>query len=240
MLEEMIAATPADTNLLMLQANAFLADGQPMSAAGNLQTVHALGKGTANSLVLLGDILVNAGNPDLALPSYLEAVASGGLPAERLLRMVRILAARDAWSEADRLLAAVKRTPVEGRSPREAAELLNLEAQVALGLDDDARAAGILERVVASDPLNGRALLLLADYHAKQGDVDRAALDYDRAAAVAETEHEALVQHARMLVGRRSFARAAELLARAQVIRPQPNVAAFLAKVEAAALASAR
>jgi Tfp pilus assembly protein PilF len=115
--------------------------------------------------------------------------------------------------------------------------LLNLQAQVALGRNDDARAAAILESVVARDPLNGRAILLLADYHAKQGDVDRAELYYTRAASVAATEVEALIQHARLLVSRRDFARATHLLSRAQSLRPQNHVAAYLAKVEAAASA---
>jgi uncharacterized protein HemY len=52
---------------------------------------------------------------------------------------------------------------------------------------------------------------------------------------VPDTEVDALIQHARLLVGRRDFARAAELLTRAQSVRPQNHVAAYLAKVETAA-----
>ncbi|BET66698.1 hypothetical protein ASA1KI_16160 [Opitutales bacterium ASA1] len=240
MLDEMIAGTAADSNLLMLQANAFLADNEPIKAAGNLQTVHAMGKATTTSLVLLGDILVNNGNADLAVPYYEEAVKKGELSTDRLVRMVKILAGREAWAEADKLVATIKTSGSDKLSPADKLEMLNLEAQVALGTNQDARAAGILEQVVSTDPMNGRAMLLLADYHAKQGDVDKAGLFYERAASVPETEADALVQHARMLVGQRSFAQAASLLGRAQAVRPQANVASFLSKVEAAAQASAR
>lgn len=237
MLEEMIQKDDPSSDLLLLQANAFVADGAPMQAAANIQIVHALGKATANSLVLLGDIFVNDGNPESAMPWYLEAIDMGGLEPDRMIRMVRILCNRDAWMEAESMIARIREQESGKLTDAQTLELLNFEAQSALGQNKDDDAAKILESVVARDPLNGRALLLLADYHWKQGSIERAELNYSRAAEVPAVAPEALVQQARMHVSLKNFSQAAQLLSRAQSLRPQAHVAEYLSKVESAARA---
>ncbi|MBE2216288.1 MAG: tetratricopeptide repeat protein [Opitutaceae bacterium] len=236
-LDELIPTQAKRADLLMLQANAYLADNDAMRAAANLQIVRSIGAATSSSLILLGDIFVNAGSPDLALPYYLEAIASPDLDKERIVRAARVLASREAWTQTDTLLERIAAAP-GALPPALHNEVLNLQAQVALGLNDDARAAKILESVVAADPLNGRALILLADYYWKQRDVERADLNYSRAASVESVAPDALIQHARMLVTLRDYPRAVALLNKAQVLRPQANVATYLAKVEAAAQAA--
>ncbi|MDQ8204693.1 tetratricopeptide repeat protein [Pelagicoccus sp. SDUM812003] len=235
LLDELISANPNDTSLLMLQANAFIGEGEEMKAAANLQIVNELGKSTGTSLTLLGDIFINRDAPDLAVDYYIASLSLDDLSKDRLMRTIRALAIRQAWSELDQLIAATRSAIGERLSPEEETTLLNYEAQVAMGTNDDDRAASILTEVVKSDPLNGQALLLLADYYSKQNEREKAVLYYERAQDVEETEVEALIQHARMLVRERDFAEAARLLGRAQSIQPQNNVEAFLVKVESAA-----
>lgn len=237
LLDELIVASPGEANLLMLQANAFLGNGDDMKAAANLQIVSEMGKATAVSLTLLGDIFVNKNAPDIALPYYMDALAQSDLGATRMMRIARVLGSREAWKELDTFLVAARKAMGDTLSPQDANTLLNHEAKVALGLNQDERAAEILEQVVSKDPLNGQALLLLADYYQKKDEVDMAALYFKRAADVPDTEADALVQHARLLVRLRDFPEAAKLLQRAQAIRPQGNVETFLAKVESAARA---
>ena len=234
-LDELIRANPGDTNLLMLQANAFIGQGEEMKAAANLQIVDELGKSTAVSLTLLGDIFINSGSPDLAINYYIASLKQNDLNKDRLMRVIKALAARQAWNQLDQLIAATRSTIGQQLSPAEKTALLNFEAQVALGTNNDARAANILKDVVAADPLNGQALLLLANYYNKQNLREEATLYYERAQDVKDTEVEALIQHARMLVREREFAEAAKLLNRAQSIQPQSNVEAFLVKIESAA-----
>lgn len=235
LLDELISKNPQDTDLLMLQANAYLGVGQEMQAAANLQIVNEIGKSTGTSLTLLGDILVNQGSPDLAVEYYLEALKAEDLNVNRLMRTIGVLASRSAWNELDLLITAARDGLGDKLSPDNGKKLLNFEAQVALGLNEDERAASILKDVVETDPLNGQALLLLADYYNKQDGRETAELYYRRAADVSDTEVEALIQHARMLVRYREFSNAASLLNRAQAIKPQSNVATFLVKVESAA-----
>lgn len=235
LLDELISVNPDDTSLLMLQANAFIGEGEQMKAAANLQIVDELGKSTGTSLTLLGDIFINRGAADLAVAYYIASLELDDLSQDRLMRTIRALSMRQAWKELDQLISATRTTIGNSLSPAEETKLLNYEAQVAMGVNDDDRAAGILTEVVKSDPLNGQALLLLANYYSKQGEREKAVIHYERAQDVEETEVEALIQHARMLVRERDFPEAAKLLSRAQSIEPQSNVEAFLAKVESAA-----
>jgi tetratricopeptide (TPR) repeat protein len=238
MLEELITEKPDDAGLWMLQANAYVASGNSADAAVNLELVRQMGKATPVSLALLGDIYINANQPDLALSAYQDLLKGEQIDQERALRAARILASRGAWTEADAYLKELNqrlsaKLPASGQS-----EVASLLAKVALARGEDDKAAAMLTKVLETDPLNGKALLLLADYHWKKSDRERADLYYTRAATVEDVRVEALLQHARMNVALKEFAAATKLLARAQSIKPQAHVGDFLAKVEAAARAT--
>jgi len=238
MLDELITEKPDDASLWLLQANAYVASGNSADASVNLELVRQMGKATPISLALLGDIYINANQPDLALSAYQDLLKGEQIDQERALRAARILASRGAWAEADLYLKELNqrlsaKLPASGQS-----EVASLLAKVALARGEDDKAAAMLTKVLETDPLNGRALLLLADYHWKKGDRERADLHYTRAATVEDVRVEALLQHARMNVALKDFAAATKLLARAQSIKPQAHVGDFLAKVEAAARAT--
>lgn len=234
-LDELIAVNPGDTSLLMLQANAFIGEDEEMKAAANLQIVNELGKSSGTSLTLLGDIFINRDAPDLAVEYYIEALTLDDLNKSRLMRTINALAIREAWVQLGQLVKATREIVGSELSPDEQTTLLNYEAQVALGTGNDAEAMIVLTEVVEKDPLNGQALLLLANYYSQQNEIEKAIIYYERAQDVEETEVDGLIQHARLLVRSRDFPEAARLLQRAQSIRPQGNVKDFLEKVESAA-----
>ncbi|MFN9334497.1 MAG: tetratricopeptide repeat protein, partial [Planctomycetota bacterium] len=95
--------------------------------------------------------------------------------------------------------------------------------------EDEAR---ILEQTVALDPLDGEALILLGQYHARNGKPDLAILQYERAAGVPAFEADAKLRHAQLLVGQARYAEALPLLRRAQQVKPRDNVQQFLDQVE--------
>ena len=151
------------------------------------------------------------------------------------MRTINALAIREAWVQLGQLVKATREIVGSELSPDEQTTLLNYEAQVALGTGNDAEAMIVLTEVVEKDPLNGQALLLLANYYSQQNEIEKAIIYYERAQDVEETEVDGLIQHARLLVRSRDFPEAARLLQRAQSIRPQGNVRDFLEKVESAA-----
>ncbi|TVR48474.1 MAG: tetratricopeptide repeat protein [Puniceicoccaceae bacterium] len=238
LLEELIKETPDERDLWLFQANAFLGLDQPLRAATNYEIVRRMGQATPESLMLLGDIYMNDDMRDLALDAYLEAIElAPDQPIERPVRAAETLTIRGAHDQAERMIARIRET-----YPRldEATELtlLRLDSRIALARGAGAEAARILEQIVERDPLDGDALILLANHFQRQGEFERAGILYERAARVSRFEAEALTAHAQMLVGRGQFARAVPLLERAQSIRPRDNVARYLDQVRQAAAAT--
>ena len=181
---------------------------------------------------------MNANNVELAFPHYMDALKAEGLDADRAFRVARVLVSRYAWDEAESYLSEVDSKFSSSLSDTQKLELLNYQASVALGKNESAKAAEILNQVVDRDPLNGKALLLLAEYHWNQDEFEKAELYFTRAANVDDSKVEALIQNARMRVAMKDYSKAAELLEEAQLIQPQSYVQDYLAKVQAVARAA--
>jgi len=234
LLGELIEGDPSRAAWWKLQANAFLARDMPEQAAENLEILRRMGEADAGALALLGDIYTNRGLFGLALDRYLETLEAGGtqLDFARIIGAAEALASRGAYEEATRLAKAARLRAGEGLEGERRVRLLNLEAQLALARGAQEEAAAKLEEVVAAEPLNGRALMLLADYEWRRGNYEQAAFYFERARKVDEYRVDALVEQARMRVEQGKYGAAAELLREAQLARPRENVAEFLEAVE--------
>ncbi len=237
--EEILLDHPARQDVWLMQANAYLALDQPARAAANIEVVRRLGKAGPEALMLLGDIYVSDGLPVLAEKVYAEAMRLPRAPsASEALRAATLLADRGAWTEADALLKLIEERYQAGLDSTQASELLSLKAQIALAQGESETAARTLRALLERDPMNGKALLLLAGYEWRNEQFEEAELLYERAAKVPELEAEACVQQARMLVARQKYAEAAKLLRKAQTLRPRENVARYLESVERAGRSS--
>ena len=229
----LIAANPDRADLWLLQANAYVGMSETKKAIENLELVDKLGKATFDSLTMLGDIYVNEELADLAAGAYLRAMQRDqkGVP-DRALRAAKALAARGAHGECGRLLDGLEQTYVGKLGDAAKKDVLKLRARLAVASGAGDEEAKILEQVVALDPLDGEALILLGQYHARTGKPEQAVLQYERAAGIAAHEAEAKTRHAYLLVGQGKYADALPLLKRAQQLKPRDSVQQFLDQVE--------
>lgn len=236
LLGALIEAEPERTELWLLQANAFAGMEKPLAAAENLELVDRLGGSTAASLSSLGDIYVNQALYGPAVDSYLKALALAARgEAASYVRAARVLAANGAHDETSRLVAGIEAAFGETLAAADRKELLKLRARLAVAAGGDEEQARILREIVALDPLDGEALLLLGQHHAAAGDDEQAIFLFERAAQLPDSEADACVRHAQVLVGQRRYGAALPLLRRAQAIRPRDNVQDYLEQVERAA-----
>jgi tetratricopeptide (TPR) repeat protein len=231
--DELLTEDPSRTDLWLLQANARIGLGQPLEAARNLEIVHRLGGGTTASRYTLGDVYVNESMWDLAAKSYQDALAHDPKqpPAQPLAR-VEALSQRGALEQAEMLLAAIRATYGDRLDEDQQRRALKLGARIAVAAGDDADAVPVLEEIVALDPLDGEALMLLAQHYTKSGDEDRALFYYERAGSLEKYEAEAKVRQAQLLVNQSRYAEALPLLERAQEISPRDDVARYREQVE--------
>lgn len=234
LLEEMILEDPENMNYWKWQANTYISQKEMETAAANLEILKRLGKADIASLSLLGDIYLNEGMYPLALDNYIAAAKTGELDAQRLLRTAQGLIARRLWDEAGSYLTQTE-AKLSQLEPEDQMTFRTLQARASIGTGEMAKASEILETIVAEDPMNGAALLTLADLQREQEKFDDAAFSYEQAAKVESTKVDALVQHARMLVGMRNYDDAVVLLRRAIVFSPEPRLEDFLERVDKAA-----
>jgi tetratricopeptide (TPR) repeat protein len=234
--DSLIEATPEDPALWMLQANAYIGLEQPLAAAVNLEAVRMMGIAQSSSLVLLGDIYMNAGMPDLAKSAYLEVVASdeGATQFKTAYRAAELLVRTRAFDEGEEMLASIERR-YSGELPQDdELKLLTLKAKLANARGRRSEAAEIFESIVERDGTRGDALLELASYYHGQGEQEKALLVVERAEKLKGFEYQALLSHAQFMVSERDYRKAAELLRRALEIKSEPRVEQFLARVEQA------
>jgi tetratricopeptide (TPR) repeat protein len=232
LLAVLIEREPERSEYWLLQANAFLGMKQPLRAAENLEMIAMLGKASAESFALLGDIYLNEGQIDLATSAYLRATEGDSpQPADRLFRAAELLAARGAMTQARELTAQIRTKFGSALDPGQSLDLVKLEARIAASAGD-ADAGRLLDEVVARDPLDGQALLLAGQQQLRSGDPDRAMLYFERAAGIDGFEAQAKLQQAQLLVDRAKYAEALPLLRRVQEIKPREQVALYLEQVE--------
>lgn len=233
LLGAMIDEEPGRVDLWVLQANAFLGKGEVMSAAENFEFVQRLGEASVENLAMLGDIYINEELYDMAMESYLGALAlAPDVFRFRALGAAKNLAARGAFAETGQLLDAIESASSDGLKLEEQTSVLRLRARLAVAHGDGEGQVEILKSIVAMDPLDGSALLLLGQHADREGDHETAIFYYERAADLEGFEADANVRHAQLLVGRSKYIEALALLRRAQALRPRDNIQAYLEQVE--------
>jgi len=231
--DELLRQHPQRADLWLLQANAFIGQREPARAAENYEFVIRLGAATPEMRHTLGDIYVNAGTFDLAARAYrLAWEQQPEQPLARPLRNIEVLVARGALTEARDLIAATRAQASDRVGPAEQRQLLKLDARVAAAEGQGQAAAKTLEEIVALDPLDGEALLLLGQHYTKAGEPARAQFSYERAANLEPYEAAAKLRLAQLLVTQAKFAEALPLLKRAQELKPQDSVARYLEQIE--------
>jgi len=230
---ELLGENPENAELWLLQANAFLGLEQRMRAAENYEIVERLGKSTPDSLNTLGDIYLNEELYPLAAQAYVRALELGPTAGlERTVRAARVLVARGALEETTQVLQRLDELRGATLDEAQRKDVLKLRARLSVARGEGEEEVRVLEEIIALDPLDGEALLLLGQHHKVKGERERAIFYFEQAAALEAFEADAKVRHAQVLVEDRRYAEALPLLRRAQVLKPRAHVQDFLEDVE--------
>ncbi len=237
LIKELIVADPLNHELYMHLANVDLASEEIVSAMANLEIVRRLSGGTEASLFLLADIYANRGMFELAINAYEDALGLTKDKEDRfssISRAIRAFVENEAWDEADRLAQVAARSMGDDISRDRQLELLNMQAEIQLGADNSDAAAETLEKIIEEDPMNGRAILLLAQYYSQKGEREQAGFLFERAAGIDDVAAMALLRHGQMLVELAQYSEAVKLIRGSLDLEYQPNVADYLRAIEEA------
>ena len=232
LLNELLELKPNDLFCHKARASALQGLGQEAEAAVALETLRRMNQLDAAGILSLGDIYHNLGLHEHSLTSYQQALAKKEkLSLNRYARAAKVLINRGSYGACFKYLEEIEKIFGQGFSKEDERIIRMLQAEVRIATGKRKEAAQILEDVIQKRPLDGEALLLSARLANEELDYARAALRFERAAKLVEFEVEALIGHARMLVGTKDYQKAADLLERAQSLEPQPRVARYLQAV---------
>lgn len=225
LLDELIEQSGPDATYLMLQANSHLALDNYDSAIADLEILGRSNKATGASQMLLGDLYMQKEIPDLAIRSYLSALETNSRPDfNRASKAFDYLTKIENWTDADSYLAKLTGIYKDKLNEQENISLMVMQAQINQGKDNYSDASKTLSTVIAKDPTNGKALLLMARNYRHSGNYEQAEFYYDRAKSSSDFAYEALTENARMAVDFRKYSRALNLLERAYEINPSSEL----------------
>jgi tetratricopeptide (TPR) repeat protein len=142
------------------------------------------------------------------------------------------LTARGVHDQARQLIEHIEAVYGEQLTTEVRKELLRMRARLAVASGASDEEARLLEQMVALDPLDGEALILLGQHLSRSGDTEKAIFYYERAASLELFEADAKVRHAQLLVKNGKYEEALPLLRRAQQIKPRDNIQDYLEQVE--------
>ena len=236
LLDVLITNYPDKADFWLLQSHTYLGLKQPMKAAVNLEALDSIGKSTVDSLFTLGDIYVSEALPDMALSAYDRAIAKNPTqPVSRAIRAAEVLAARGGLLQSKMLLTKVKANWNDTLSDTDRRKVLKLQARLTMNSGSgDAETATVLEEVIALDPLDGEALMLLGQHYNRTAQPDKAILYYERAARIDAFAANAKVKIAQVFVAQGRFNEALPMLRDAQTLKPREDIARYIEQVERA------
>ncbi|MEA3305572.1 MAG: tetratricopeptide repeat protein [Candidatus Omnitrophota bacterium] len=234
----LITEQPDSADLWLLQANAYVGLNRPLKAAENYEFVDRLGQSTVESLNMLGDVYVNEQLFEMAVNSYIHAMEKDPRHnSERAIRAAKVMIARGALKEASCLVGSIEKIYCDQLGTDERKDLLKVRARLAVAEGAGDEEARVLEEIVALDPLDGEALILLGQHSSRAGNAEKAVFYYERAAGIEKYEADAKLRHAQLLVKESKYAEALLLLRRAQALKPRDDVQKYLEQVERVAKA---
>ena len=222
---EILAFTPDKADLWQLRANAKMMLSQYDEAIHTIEAAKRLQLADADLLSLQGDLLLHADQPEDALVAYLTAFEESEPPPERALRALEGFLMLEDADGMNQLLEAVD--TADWPSDKQGT-LYRYRAQQALLLGERDRAESLAKDAVQVNPMDGRALLLLASIAKEAEQWDRAVMYCERAARIPDYTVDAWVLQAEIAVNRDRLDEAIELLESAQARRDQPHVARYL------------
>ena len=234
LLDTLIQRYPEKPEFWLLQANAFLGLKQPLRAAVNLECLDRMHKATPDNLVLLGDLYLSEDLADLSAQAYgLALSGEPPLPAARVIRCAQQLAGKGAFAQARFVNARLRASRQDSLEPADRALLAKLDARIAMAQGEDGPdLVRALEETLKLNPLDGDALLLMAQYYTRKTESERAVLFYERAAEIPDFEVQARTRHGQLLVSLGRFNDALPLLRRAQEIKPREDIARYIEQVD--------
>lgn len=237
--EQLIQSDPSDERFWLAQSNAFLQMEEYARAVQNIEIVHEMGKAKADVLRQLGNLYLNLDAPEVATEAFMASIeeAPEGDPGDPI-DTASFLVRYGSYTEADQLLGKVQEVYGERLTEQHQLDVLTLRSRIELAQGNAEEAVPILEEILNRDPLQGQALLTLANHFSnseRPEEVKQADLYFERATELdAEPEFlaEAHLRYGIFLVRQDEYQKALEQLRLANSFEEDDYIRDYIRQVE--------
>jgi len=227
-----LAKDPYQGELWSLSANAFLTSNQYLEALVQIECARRLGLIDSESLLTLGDLLLDQGLYFEAVDLFKSVSTLNDADLGRLLGVVEGFIYQNRLEDAEELLALFDDND-RSLTQAERGDVMLMRARLFEAQGDSSRAFDLYKDLLAENPLNGEALMAAGNILRKRGDLEKALIHYQRAERTSP-DHKAmaLVRQAQVAVEREEYSQAVKWLKQSLELDRQPHVERYLEQVE--------
>lgn len=226
-IKQALEQVPDNKNLWSVYANCAIARQKPQRAIAILETSKRLNAVNPQALLTLGDLYLNANQPQKAVENYQLAFKQSKPTTSRLLKCAQGFLMSGNTLQAEMFLDKISPTNADEQISAKLLRAQLYEHQNKLPL-----AAKEFKDVLKTDPLNKTALKQIARIYTQTKQYAKAELFYDRALAIAPLSCEILIGKAQLEMEQNHPQAATKLLKKAQSINPQQSAQQYLNEIE--------
>jgi tetratricopeptide (TPR) repeat protein len=229
LIRNLIKERPTDSRLWLNFASILISDHRKLEAIALLEAAHAAGAAGPDELSLLGDLFAEQGLPAEALAAYAKILPSEQPRGEqKLLHLARTLIDARKYTEAEKTLASFTGDlTASGRIT-----LLQTRADLFRAQKKFPDARREIETLLATEPLDGTALLTLGRIELHEQNIARATFAFEAAYRNPASAYQACLELANIEVKNRSYAKAAAYLEHALSIQRSDSVEDYLNRIK--------
>ena len=224
---ELVHVRPEEPRHWHLYAGLLVRQERSAEAIAALRLAGDLKLLTPDLWQLLGDLYAEMGLSAAAGAAYSHSGDS--VQGPRALVYAEVLLDRHDWRAASEVLNGLPAP--ESRTDR--ARFLRVRARLAWAQNQEPEARALLEEALTLDPLNGPALLALAEVHRGQNRLAEAEICLEQAAQVTDSAFSAQVELAQLALHLRDYPRAVRHTRSALELQPSPELEDFLTRLNA-------
>jgi tetratricopeptide (TPR) repeat protein len=228
----LIKTKPSEARYWLNYANILLSLNRKGEAIVLLETAAGTGVAGPDELTLLGDLYAERKLYPEALDVYQRVFAASAPKGEqRLIRYAQMLTGAGRTDEALRALEPLGASvTAAGR-----ADFLLTRADLHAARKDWAKARQDLEKLLADDPLNGRALLRLGRAYLAEQDLPHAQFAFEAASRVPDATYHASLELANLELRQKHYPKVVDYLEKALSLEKSDAVLDLLQQVRALA-----
>lgn len=229
LVRSLIKLRPTKAEFWLAQANILLAQNRKLEAIVMLEASVGAGIAGSDELNLLGDLYAEQGfNPEAAGIYQKILAVTPDVGERKLLHFAQVLVAAEKLPQAEDVLGRLK----ADLTPAGRLIYLQTKSDLLATRKQWPEARKLLQELLQTAPLNGRALLSLGRTYAAEDDPIHAAFAFDSAYQISDSTYRASLELANIELKNRHYDKCVEYLQKALSIEKTDAVEDYLARVK--------